>query len=76
MPLKLDLLTQDQLKVDISRVLYLNIYPVHLKKAELNRFWRKEVYSKNIMPKSLIHPGSGSLKNLSLSEFIYFADHW
>ena len=30
-PQKLDLLTQDQLKVDISRGLYLNILPLHLK---------------------------------------------
>ena len=48
-------------------------------RKELNRTWlSKEVDSENIIAHNLwIHPGSGSLsKNLPLSEFIYFADHW
>ena len=48
-------------------------------RKELNRTWlSKEVDSENITAYNLwIHPGSGSLsKNLPLSEFIYFADHW
>ena len=48
-------------------------------RKELNRSWlRSEVDSTKVLGHNLwIHPGSGSLsKNLPLSEFIYFADHW
>ena len=57
----------------------LNQFVSSTDRQKLNRLWlRKEVHSKNITAQNLwIHPGSGSLsKNLSLSEFIYFADHW
>ena len=48
-------------------------------RKELNRSWLiSEVDSTKVLGHNLwIHPGSGSLsKNLPLSEFIYFADHW